>query len=254
MPDKLHYIVGYGSLINAESKNRTYPETGLNIPVKVSGFRRTWTARGYSNASLSTTYLGVEINKDSYLNGVIFTVPNAVALQKYDERERYYCRVKVPSEDITVLKGNISDNGTFPPQSELNKSEFWIYVTIPHFSEYPDEKYPIVQSYVDIFLAGCIQMEKKYGLQNFSDECVTKTEGWQYPWVNDRLHPRRPFAFQSYAGGIDRLLDKHVSEYHQNTYVERIHVGRAASEGSQFKVCGLSVVGSLMLAGGRLAV
>lgn len=219
--------------------------------MNVSGFKRTWTARGYSNTSLSTTYLGVEKDAESSLNGVIFSVPND-ALPKYDERERYYCRVSVPLNDILILRGNISDNGTFPSEEELKNSEFWIYVTIKKFSEFPDESYPIVQSYVDIFLSGCIQMERKYGLKNFSDDCVSHTVGWQYPWVNDRLHPRRPFAFQSYAMSIDRLIDRHVEGYHRNVYVEKIHFGRSVSAGSQMDVYGLKVIGYAMVAAFRL--
>ncbi|CAL8113511.1 unnamed protein product [Orchesella dallaii] len=229
-----NYIVGYGSLINLVSKNKTYPDTGVNIPVNVTGFRRTWTARGYSNFSLSTTYLGVEELPDSYINGVIFSVPNAGAIQKYDERERYYCRVKVPYEHIKILRGKISDNGAFPTDDELKGSDFWIYVTIKRFSEYPNEQYPIVQSYVDIFIGGCLQMERKYGLEDYADDCVTHTTGWEYPWVNDRLHPRRPFAYQSEAGGIDRVLGKYLPDHKTRTYIERIYYLR--SSGSLFNI------------------
>lgn len=139
--------------------------------------------------------------------------------------------MSVPRKDIEVLRGSISDNNTFPTEAQLDDSLFWIYVTKPESSKFPTEKYPIVQSYVDIFLGGCIQMERKYGLANYSDECVTQTVGWEYPWVNDRVHPRRPFTFQPNSAAIDQLLGRHVKEYYENTYVERIHVGRSATSG-----------------------
>lgn len=212
--------------MNAESKNRTYPGTGINIPVRISGFKRTWTARGYSNISLSTTYLGVDKDPESTLNGVIFKVPNGEAVEKYDERERIYCRHNVPWKDIAILRGNVSDNGTFPSESELSDSEFWIYVTIPKLSKYPDQEYPIVQSYVDTFLSGCIQIERKYGLTNYSDECFTTTDGWDNPWVNDRLQPRRPWSYQLFAGSVDKLIAKHIPDHHSKTYIERFYLGR----------------------------
>src|ERR1700733_8259335 len=50
------YIVGYGSLIQTQSKKKTYPETGENVPVIVYGFERNWNTRGFKN---QTTYLGI---------------------------------------------------------------------------------------------------------------------------------------------------------------------------------------------------
>jgi len=229
--NKVQYLIGYGSLINAKSKNTTYPDTGLNIPVTVSGFKRTWTARGWSNSSLSTTYLGIDVDPKSSLNGVIFSVPDAEAVEKYDARERLYCRVQVPWKDISIVRGNKSDNGTFPTEDALRDSEFWIYVTIPTFRAYPNDEYPIVQSYVDIFLGGCVQMEKKYGLTNYSQDCVTSTVGWEHPWVNDRIHPRRPFSNQPDSYNIDRLISKNIPGHKDRIYLERIYVGRSASTG-----------------------
>jgi len=84
-----------------------------------------------------------------------------------------------PFNNITVLRGKKPQN-SLPTENELRNSEFWIYVTIPNCRKYPNEEYPIVQSYVDIFIEGCGQMERLYDLENYSQQCVTTTEGWEH--------------------------------------------------------------------------
>lgn len=218
--------------MNTKSKNFTSADTGINIPVRVSGFKRTWTARGRTTVSLSTTFLAANEDRGSFLNAVIFNAPNVETVEKYDKREGGYCRYNVPWKDITILRGNISDNGTFPSDSDLSQSEFWIYVILPKYSEYPDHEYPIVQSYVDVFLSGCIQLEQKYGLSNFSDECFTSTFGWDSPWVNDRLQPRRPWTYEPNFWWIDQLIAKHIPDHHKKTYIERFYHGRSDATGT----------------------
>ena len=60
---KPQYTIGYGSLMQKASKDRTAPNTGGNIPAMVKGFRRAWNAQGTS-ISFSTTYLGVTDSDD----------------------------------------------------------------------------------------------------------------------------------------------------------------------------------------------
>lgn len=38
-------------------------------------------------------------------------------------------------------------------------------------------RYPIVQTYVDVFLAGCIEIEETYNLTGYKDACITSTQG-----------------------------------------------------------------------------
>lgn len=40
------YIVGYGSLIDEQSKKTTDPKAYENIPVLIKGFKRSWCAHG----------------------------------------------------------------------------------------------------------------------------------------------------------------------------------------------------------------
>jgi hypothetical protein len=62
-------------------------------------------------------------------------------------------------------------------------------------------------------------MEKEFSLENYADNCVGQTVGWNYSWINDRLIPRRPWVYQPYAIKVDQLIKKHLP-----TELERIGV------------------------------
>ena len=197
---KAQYIIAYGSLMETKSKNGTDSTSGKNRPVSVNNYQRGWFSRG-DETGLSTTYLGVIKNLNAYFNGTIFPLATSASLKNYDKREKYYCRVSVPKKYIHTLDC-----------SSLPEAEFWIYVIKPEFMANPSEKYPIVESYVDIFLSGCIEIEHKFHLKNFAADCVSTTSHWSTHWVNDRIYPRRPFAFEPNALEIDTLLKKRVPE------------------------------------------
>ncbi|ODM95326.1 NADH-quinone oxidoreductase subunit D [Orchesella cincta] len=211
---KDQYIVGYGSLIKTFSKNRTYKNTGENMPVLINGYSRVWNCKGVS-ASLSTTYLGIVPKQNGTLNGVVFKIPNSNALEAYDERELFYCREEVDRDKISLL---VSSSQT---PANLPSGQFWIYVTKPQYTAFPTSEFPIVQSYVDTFLSGCLEMQGKHSLENFADDCIKTTEGWTNPWINDRIFPRRPFVYEPDAGKIDKLISKHLPKHFKTIKVEK---------------------------------
>ncbi len=187
-----------------ESKDRTHPHTGESIPIRVDGFDRSWTCKAES-VGFSTTLLGVDAstNKSSCINAVYFKINNVPDFRKYDAAKSYYCREEVVKSRIHLLTKPDLKKG-------LNNGQYWIYVTRPEFREYPTEEYPIVQSYTDTFISGCLELELRHKLEGFAEECVKTTGGWDNPWVNDRIFPRRPFLHQKMAGEIDDLLNRTV--------------------------------------------
>ncbi|CAL8109746.1 unnamed protein product [Orchesella dallaii] len=205
------YLIGYGSLMSTASKDRTYSNTGENVPVRIYGYSRLWNCKGVS-VSYSTTYLGalLSANKSSYFNGVVFKLPSASAILDYDKRESFYCREEVPMSKLQMLA----------PTRRLAAGQYWIYVTRPEYDEFPTRTYPIVQSYVDTFLSGCFEMEEKFNIPGYADECISTTEEWVSPWVNDRIFPRRPFMHQPNAGKIDRLLNEKAPKAFRNIMIE----------------------------------
>jgi len=201
------YIVGYGSLIQTQSKNKTYHGTSSNLPVMVYGYQRGWFTKGNS-LGFSTTFLGVIRDQKSKFNGVIFKLP-ANGLLYYDKRERIYCREAVASSNIEMLNHQAIPNG-----------QFWIYVTPPARLATPSATYPIVQSYVDTFLSGCFATQEQYHLQNFASDCVDTTRHWSSAWVNDRVCPRRPLEYQPAATQIDELLVAKMPEIFRKIRIE----------------------------------
>lgn len=142
--------------------------------------------------------MGIVPKRSGTLNGVMFRIPGHDALDAYDERELYYCREEVDSKMITAL------NSARPHLP--HHGQFWIYVTKPQYTSFPTKEYPIIQSYVDVFLSGCFDIQKKYNLANFAEDCVKTSDGWNDHWVNDRVFPRRAYVFEPAAVKIDKLL------------------------------------------------
>lgn len=216
------YIIGYGSLINQSSRQRSSPSSYDAIPVKIKGFTRGWFARtgvvGYS-----TTYLGC-VKSDSYLlsgkvrfefmNGVLYKVEEK-ELNVLDKRERRYSRRLVPCKDV---KGY---NSVIP--SDAN---FWIYEN--EFKDesvfeqsFPNKNFPIIQSYVDMCLEGCIGFDISIGDSVFTKDFFDTTFGWNKYWANDRIYPRRPQSYCKYAYDIDELLIENVGkELFNSIYLE----------------------------------
>jgi hypothetical protein len=188
------FVVGYGSLMEDDSRRRTSPRAGAAHPIEVTGYERGWFERG-SAIGFSTTYLGVRPSADATMNAVVYALqPEELAAT--DARESSYCRAAIPGASVKALAG--------PALSA--DAQLWIYVTDPHRIAAPDAGYPIVQSYVDVFLSGCLEQEERFALHGFARRCVATTTGWSGEWVNDRIFPRRPFIHQPRAGAIDRLL------------------------------------------------
>lgn len=201
------YIFGYGSLIEMESRLRTTPKAKVVFPVRVNGFKRGWFARtGVSG--LSTTFLGCVEDEKSHTNGVIYEV-NQDDLEKTDKREKGYERVKIEFKDIEDFSAQIDKD-----------SNIWIYANrfesnkIPE-SNLPSTKFPIVQSYVDICLNGCLEIENlfpKAKKNEFAVDFIRSTVHWSKYWVNDRIYPRRPFIYRPNAYTIDKLLQDNLPD------------------------------------------
>jgi hypothetical protein len=206
---RTQYIIGYGSLMQDASRKRTSPQAGPAHPVEIKGYRRGWYARAEA-VGFSATYLGVVPDRESYLNAVIYEVDPAELIAT-DKREVSYCRTSAAISDIKPLEREFSPK----PNGQA-----WIYVSRPQSVATPSSRYPIVQSYVDIFVSGCLEQEQRFGLTDFSQQCLSTTADWSEHWVNDRIYPRRPFVFQPKARQIDNLLSKQLPHYFSHIRIE----------------------------------
>ena len=202
------YIIGYGSLIDEQSKKRTDPTAQESFPVVVKGYARSWSVYG-TLPGLNATFLSVSEDKKASFNGIIYHTAIPENIQLYDARERSYCRKELTAGEINLYSATLPD-----------KKQIWIYYSAQELHEYPADDYPVVQSYVDIFVRGCIQVEEKYKIKHFAKDCIQSTEQWSEHWVNDRIHPRRPSLYEPYAYKIDGLLKEMLPEQFKQIKVE----------------------------------
>lgn len=194
------YIVGYGSLISETSKRKTVPKAGDNLPVNLKGYKRGWFLKGIPTG-FSATFLGVKADKNAQINAVVFHLPDPEEIKAFDIREAGYCRLLVEEENLEPLINK-----------KLTKAQYWIYVPQEKQMALASEQFPIVQSYVDLFVSGCLELEKNYNLNDFAKNCIATTSDWSTHWENDRLYPRRPWAYEPKALDIDKLLAAEVKE------------------------------------------
>lgn len=183
------YIIGYGSLIDEQSKRKTDKTAQENRPITLKGYQRSWSIHGTHSTFLSVT----EKAKASF-NGVIYKLKHPHHIRKYDQREKGYCRKEIFLHQINTFGINL-------PQ----KIQCWIYISNHAKNESPSATFPIMQSYVDTFLRGCIQIEEKYQIKDFAKRCILTTTQWSNAWINDRtLTPKTT----SESSKIDALLKK----------------------------------------------
>jgi hypothetical protein len=194
VPDthRSQFIVGYGSLMNEKSKREDDATVGENHPIYLQGFKRGWIQQGTS-IGFSTTYLAVVRQPSSKINAIYFKLEDPQNIRNFDEREDSYCRVAVLPEQIQTIA-----------HEPLPEGQYWLYLA--KREQTPSSRYPIVQSYVDIFLSGCFELEEKYHLPNFARDCIRLTSDWSAHWVNDRIHPRTAFENIPYVSQIDPLI------------------------------------------------
>lgn len=201
-------------MINRASRLKTVPSAHAAYPVKVKGFTRGWWART-NVKGLTTTFLGCvrleEFRKfrkprpnDDGFNGVFFEISDR-DLVDMDKREMGYERILIQHELLEFYE--------FQPSPE-KESEFFIYVNkFPSEEKFsdslPSPDVPIVQSYVDICMEGCLELEMEFPFQNedeFVREFLDTCHEWNSHWVNDRIQPRRPHAYFPLAFKVDQIL------------------------------------------------
>jgi Gamma-glutamyl cyclotransferase, AIG2-like len=195
-----NYVFGYGSLMEKASRTRTEPKAVDAYPAIIGGYKRGWYNRDPATIGFQPTFLGVVPFHDAVCNGVIFPVTDE-QLIRFNEREKGYHTETITGDKVELLDGR--------PWLEPDATVY-IYVTDNQVE--PNFEYPIVQSYLDICVNGCLELEGMYPIaknRQFTDIFFLRTYGWNEYWVNDRIYPRRPHVYQPNARTIDKLIYKH---------------------------------------------
>ena len=183
-------------------KNKSGNMPGAVVTINKSfGYKRKWNFR----STTGFTALGVIVSEKSAsdINGVLFQVPKE-EMSNFDRREVGYKKVEVPLECLTFH----SDMSGSTPQATFclgSNDRIWLYVPLPSHTMYADENHPLLQSYVDTVLQGCLE----WGGERMAEEFISTTGGWSCFYLNDCTSSRRPWLFRKQYTTIDQLLSKH---------------------------------------------
>jgi len=146
------YVFGYGSLIERASRTRTNPDAVGAWPARVTGYQRGWFHQFANNVGSTCTYLGAISNAGATINGVVYKVAD---IEKTKERETGYTATRVDAK-ITMLDGSGPLDST---------DQVYLFVSNPEDiskTKEPTPDIPMVESYVDICVNGCLEIEALY--------------------------------------------------------------------------------------------
>ena len=203
-----HFMFGFGSLMNTKSRTSSDPAAIAAIPVRVSakvGYVRRW---NFQHGMAQLTALGVEAVLDGQtgctINGVVTPIKgagngsSATLPQAVLEREVGYSPVPIDASMCEFLSWAKLPQG----------STIWLFVPNGPSDSPPGHglcpasfHHPILQSYVDICILGCLEQSREFAI-----EFIKSTRGWDGPWLNDRKVPRRPWVHQPKYKVVDNLL------------------------------------------------
>lgn len=235
MSPSTNYIFGYGSLICPLSRAVTAPTlTGrVATPVKVVHLERLWSM---PIPSRNMSAVGVRMKKGAACNGVLIPVDD-IELEQFDDREGGYDRMPLSKDHILSLKESYSDHPDCYFQNPEHFKQIWVYVQ--QFPEPVSTQCPVVQSYLDIILRGCLTIS-----EDFAAGFIETTRGWSPTdfssakkqqlgqrnddaqvgyWVNDRRTPRYVRADSDYSLENEKLLDAILQRHRPEIAYRRLH-------------------------------
>lgn len=194
------YVFGYGSLLERASRTRTNPDAIGAWPARVNGYERGWFHQFKDPVGSTCTFLGAVKAAGKTINGVLYRVAD---LQATIDRETGYTATHLKSNEITMLDGGKDWNAEKDAVVIFLSNNDSISKT-----KQPTPEVPMVQSYVDICINGCLELDALYRKLDalFTKEFISSTSGWNKFWVDDRIYPRRPFIYTPNANAIDTAL------------------------------------------------
>lgn len=205
------YVFGYGSLLERASRLRTNSDAVGAWPARVTGYQRGWFHQFANPIGYSCTFLGAIKIDGQTINGVIYKVAD---IESTKQREIGYTAMPLQPDQIEMLDGG----GAWPNAGDR---KVYLFVSNPESispTQEPTPSMPMVQSYVDMCINGCQEIDALYRATKgeFTQEFIRTTTGWNVNWVNDRTYPRRAQFVQPNSTAIDQALhDGKVLQYVQ---------------------------------------
>lgn len=175
-----HRFFGYGSLVNAAT--HSYVDCR---PATLIGWRRVWV----HSVLRPVAYLSAE-RADTEIDGLAALVPDG-DWQALDAREAAYDKHPVDAICQTT-------DATLAAQ---------VYVVPPRHAAAPDQRHPILLSYLDVVIQGYMRVFGEAGAARFFET----TAGWDSPVLDDRAAPRYP-RHQALSDAERRFVDARLAQ------------------------------------------
>lgn len=168
---KTPYYFGFGSLVN----EHTLPANALWHKATLTGWRRSW--RHPIDAEQRWAAMDVVADENSSIEGLL--VVGGGEIDDYlTAREAGYKPHPLNHEQLQV-------DGSLPAQAE-------VYLWTSKSPHTDNTQLYLMQSYVDVVMAGYLRNFGEAGLERF----VQTTDNWHLPVFDDRAQPRYPRAVQ----------------------------------------------------------
>lgn len=171
MTNTYHYLLGYGSLLSFESRTRYSQLNDQATPVNVRGWQRSWITQ---NPQEQQSHVGAVVQDNGQLNALLIKVPHID--DNLRQREKDYRFTQVAERHIQLVSGDAV---------QLD-APVWICESL--YIASADSKHPVMQTYVDTCLVGCLEA----GGIEFARCFIQTTSNWNKYWLDDRLYPRYP--------------------------------------------------------------
>ena len=155
--------------------------------------------------------------------GVLFPVDGNRSLAAFDLREKGYRRVLISNKSVCVITSLGSSAAKARAEvlkdkieSNLPDIKIWTYIPKSDHNIPPDEEFPIIQTYLDVCIRGCLE----WGGRELALEFIRSTDGWSPYFLNDAPMSRRPWLHRKDYMLIDECLAHLGKECH---FADRKH-------------------------------
>jgi hypothetical protein len=207
------YVFGFGSIINTDTHapwvgGGVGKLQGQRAKILPSfGFQRGWIFR--SNTGFTALGITKSEKAATSIHGILFRIPPKL-FEGFDRREVGYDRVLLNREHLELHKPasassqDNDDNSPYPSDVlDIQPHEkVWVYIPQPSYCAEANEDHPILQSYVDTVLQGCLE----WGGEDMAADFVASTYNWSPFFLNDTPSSRRPWLFRKEYNKIDSIL------------------------------------------------
>ncbi|RPJ66124.1 gamma-glutamylcyclotransferase [Alteromonas sediminis] len=191
-------LLGYGSLMSADSRKRHSAIVHEGIPVTVQHFARGWVTRAYHEQQ---TYVGAWPEQQASLNAQLVPVTFNPGLQ---QREQDYQFESVSFSQLVFDSVQVSESDL----AQLKSKQFWICHTLDIVPA--DGEYPVNASYLATCLQGCLEAGGASEVERF----INTTQYWP-DWISDDLdqplYPRAACLSHDDKAHCRKVIEKLMS-------------------------------------------